>query len=72
MLTENLTLLDVKAGRVVKGVNFVNLQDAGDPVGRQGTTIPLGLMVFLDIGNSRRPGLSLDVVYRTAERCLFL
>ncbi len=63
--------LDVKDGRVVKGVNFVNLRDAGDPVetaaaySRQGADE----VVFLDITASveKRPAI-LEVVRKTAEQ----
>src|SRR5712671_2730957 len=49
--------LDVKDGRVVKGVNFVNLRDAGE-------------LTFLDITASHENrGIMLDVVRRTAEAC---
>jgi len=64
--------LDVKDGRVVKGVNFVNLRDAGDPVEQALLYDEAGAdeLCFLDIGASheKRPIL-LDVVRRTAEAC---
>jgi cyclase len=64
--------LDVKDGRVVKGVNFVNLRDAGDPVEQALLYDAAGAdeLCFLDIGASheKRPIL-LDVVRRTAEAC---
>ena len=63
--------LDVKAGRVVKGVNFVDLRDAGDPVeiarlyDREGADE----LCFLDITASHENrGIILDVVARTAEQ----
>lgn len=63
--------LDVKDGRVVKGTNFVNLRDAGDPVevaeiyDRQRADE----IVFLDITASHeKRGIILDVVSRTAEK----
>jgi imidazole glycerol-phosphate synthase subunit HisF len=63
--------LDVSEGRVVKGTNFVNLRDAGDPVQvaaryeREGADE----LVFLDITASHeRRGIMLDVVSRTAEQ----
>ncbi len=63
--------LDVKEGRVVKGVNFVNLRDAGDPVeqaaayGEQGADE----VTFLDIGATHENrDTMLDVVSRTAAR----
>ncbi|PNG25403.1 imidazole glycerol phosphate synthase subunit HisF [Methylocella silvestris] len=64
--------LDVKDGRVVKGVNFVNLRDAGDPVESAIAYDRAGAdeLCFLDITASSddRPIL-LDVVRRTAEAC---
>lgn len=63
--------LDVEQGRVVKGTNFVNLRDAGDPVQvaaryeREGADE----LVFLDITASHQQrGILLDVVRRTAEQ----
>jgi cyclase len=63
--------LDVTAGRVVKGVNFVNLRDAGDPVelaeryNQQGADE----IVFLDItASSDERKTMADVVFRTAQR----
>src|SRR5262245_54741623 len=64
--------LDVKEGRVVKGVNFVNLRDAGDPVEAAATYDEAGAdeLCFLDITASHeKRGTILDVVRRTAERC---
>jgi len=64
--------LDVKDGRVVKGVNFVNLRDAGDPVEAAAAYDAAGAdeLCFLDITASHeRRGILLDVVQRTAERC---
>jgi imidazole glycerol-phosphate synthase subunit HisF len=66
-----LPCLDVKAGRVVKGVNFVNLQDAGDPVELAKVYNEAGAdeLVFLDITATHEDrGTILDVVYRTAEQ----
>ncbi len=63
--------LDVKAGRVVKGVNFVNLRDAGDPVELAQTYNQAGAdeLVFLDItATHEERGIIFDVVYRTAEQ----
>jgi cyclase len=63
--------LDVKAGRVVKGVNFVNLQDAGDPVENARYYDGEGAdeLVFLDITAShQKRKIILDVVARTAEQ----
>jgi cyclase len=64
--------LDVKDGRVVKGVNFVNLRDAGDPVEAAIAYDAAGAdeLTFLDITASREDrGIMLDVVRRTAEAC---
>ena len=64
--------LDVRGGRVVKGVNFVDLVDAGDPVEQARVYDSQGAdeLCFLDITASheeREP--LLDVVSRTAEQC---
>jgi cyclase len=62
--------LDVKDGRVVKGVNFVNLRDAGDPVenGIFYDTEGADELVFLDItASSDRRRIILDMVKRVAE-----
>jgi imidazole glycerol-phosphate synthase subunit HisF len=64
--------LDVKDGRVVKGVNFVNLRDAGDPVEAAIAYDTAGAdeLCFLDITASHeKRGIILDVVRRTAEAC---
>ena len=64
--------LDVKDGRVVKGVNFVNLRDAGDPVECAVAYDKAGAdeLCFLDIAASQEErGILLDVVRRTAEVC---
>src|ERR1700681_4448508 len=64
--------LDVKDGRVVKGVNFVNLRDAGDPVAASIAYDEAGAdeLTFLDITASHENrGIMLDVVRRTAEAC---
>jgi cyclase len=66
-----LPCLDVKAGRVVKGVNFVNLQDAGDPVELAKVYNQAGAdeLVFLDITATHEDrDIIIDVVYRTAEQ----
>ncbi len=66
-----LPCLDVKAGRVVKGVNFVNLKDAGDPVELAKVYNEAGAdeLVFLDITATHEDrGTIIDVVYRTAEQ----
>ena len=62
--------LDVKDGRVVKGVNFVNLRDAGDPVevAQRYDAEGADELTFLDITASHeRRKIILDVVQRTAE-----
>ena len=64
--------LDVDRGRVVKGVNFVNLVDAGDPVEQARIYDREGAdeLTFLDITASHEDrGILLDVVGRTAEAC---
>jgi len=64
--------LDVADGRVVKGVNFVDLRDAGDPVEQARAYDEAGAdeLCFLDISASHEArGTLLDVVRRTAEVC---
>lgn len=64
--------LDVKDGRVVKGVNFVSLRDAGDPVEQATAYDAAGAdeLMFLDITASHeRRGAILDVIARTADVC---
>ena len=64
--------LDVHGGRVVKGVNFVDLVDAGDPVEQARIYDAAGAdeLTFLDIGASHENrDTILDVVARTAEQC---
>jgi cyclase len=64
--------LDVHGGRVVKGVNFVNLIDAGDPVEQAKAYEQQGAdeLVFLDItASSDEREIMLDVVERTASEC---
>ncbi len=64
--------LDVKNGRVVKGVNFVDLIDAGDPVEQASVYDRAGAdeLTFLDITASHENRDTIfDVVRRTAERC---
>jgi cyclase len=66
-----LPCLDVKAGRVVKGVNFVDLKDAGDPVELAKVYNEAGAdeLVFLDItATHEHRDTIIDVVYRTAEQ----
>ncbi len=64
--------LDVRDGRVVKGVNFVNLRDAGDPVeaARAYDAVGADELCFLDISASHEGrGTLLDMVARTADVC---
>ena len=64
--------LDVKDGRVVKGVNFVGLRDAGDPVEQAILYDQMGAdeLCFLDItATHEKRGILLDVVRRTADVC---
>lgn len=72
MLTKRIIpCLDVKSGRVVKGVSFVNLVDAGDPVENAKFYDEQGAdeLCFLDITASHEErGIILDVVRRTAEQ----
>jgi len=70
--TRIIPCLDVAGGRVVKGVNFVNLIDAGDPVESARAYDEAGAdeICFLDIAATHENrGIMLDVVRRTAERC---
>ena len=63
--------LDVDAGRVVKGVNFLNLQDAGDPVelARAYDAAGADELIFLDItASSSDRSTTYDIVSRTAEQ----
>lgn len=67
--------LDVKDGRVVKGTNFVNLRDAGDPVEVAKIYDAEGAdeLTFLDItASSDNRGIILDVVAKTAEHVFFM
>ena len=72
MLTKRIIpCLDVKDGRVVKGVNFVNLRDAGDPVEIAAAYEKEGAdeLTFLDITASHeKRDIILEIVARTAER----
>ena len=64
--------LDVKDGRVVKGVNFIDIRDAGDPVEAAKKYDEQGAdeLVFLDITASHENRKTIvDVVSRTAESC---
>jgi len=70
--TRVIPCLDVKDGRVVKGVNFVDLVDAGDPVEAATAYDSAGAdeLCFLDITASHEDrGILLDIVQHTAERC---
>ena len=70
--TRIIPCLDVKDGRVVKGVNFVDLTDAGDPVEAAAAYDAAGAdeLCFLDITASHEDrDVIFDVVERTAERC---
>ena len=64
--------LDVKNGRVVKGVNFENLVDAGDPVAQAKFYYEQGAdeLCFLDIAaTDENRGVILDVVKKVAQVC---
>jgi cyclase len=70
--TRIIPCLDVKGGRVVKGVNFVDLIDAGDPVESAKAYDAAGAdeLCFLDIAATiENRGTMLDVARRTAEQC---
>ena len=70
--TRIIPCLDVKAGRVVKGVNFVDLIDAGDPVEAAKAYDKAGAdeLCFLDIAATQENrGTMFDVARRTAEQC---
>ena len=70
--TRIIPCLDVKDGRVVKGVNFVDLRDAGDPVEIAAAYDAAGAdeLCFLDItATHENRGIIFDIVTRTAERC---
>ncbi len=71
MLTKRIIpCLDVKDGRVVKGTNFIDLRDAGDPVENARVYDEQGAdeLTFLDItASAERRRIILDVVHRTAE-----
>lgn len=70
--TRIIPCLDVKDGRTVKGVNFVDLKDAGDPVALARAYDAQGAdeLCFLDITASHEGrGTLLDIVSRTAEAC---
>src|SRR2546422_906879 len=66
-----IACLDVKDGRVVKGVRFVNLRDAGDPAGLAAAYSEAGIdeVVFLDItASAEKRGLIVETVERTARQ----
>ena len=70
--TRIIPCLDVADGRVVKGVNFVDLRDAGDPVEAAAAYDAAGAdeLCFLDIhATHENRGTMFDLVTRTAERC---
>jgi cyclase len=70
--TRIIPCLDVADGRVVKGVNFVGLRDAGDPVDAARAYDAAGAdeLCFLDIhATHENRGVMMDVVTRTAEAC---
>lgn len=70
--TRIIPCLDVADGRVVKGVNFVNLRDAGDPVDAARAYDAAGAdeLCFLDINATHENrGTMFDVVRRAAEQC---
>lgn len=72
LTTRIIPCLDVKDGRVVKGVNFIDLRDAGDPMEQAKVYDAAGAdeLCFLDITASHeKRGILLDVVRRTAEEC---
>ena len=72
LTTRIIPCLDVKDGRVVKGINFVDLRDAGDPVEAAAAYDAAGAdeLCFLDItATHEKRGIILDIVQRTAERC---
>ncbi len=70
--TRIIPCLDVKDGRVVKGVNFVDLVDAGDPVEAAAAYDSAGAdeLCFLDItATHENRGIIFDIIERTAARC---
>jgi len=73
MLTKRIIpCLDVDKGRVVKGVNFVDIRDAGDPVECAQAYDAMGAdeLVFLDITASHeRRDTIYEIAEKTAERC---
>ena len=73
MLTKRIIpCLDIKNGRTVKGVNFVDLKDAGDPVEQASIYDKGGAdeICFLDItASNENRNTIIDVVNKTAEKC---
>ncbi len=72
MLKRIIPCLDVKNGRVVKGINFVNLVDAGDPAEQAKFYSENGAdeICFLDItASNENRKIILDVVKKTSEKC---
>ena len=70
--TRIIPCLDVDNGRVVKGVNFVDLVDAGDPVQQARVYDEAGAdeLCFLDItASSEKRNIMIDVVKKTTEKC---
>ncbi|MCA8833677.1 MAG: imidazole glycerol phosphate synthase subunit HisF, partial [Proteobacteria bacterium] len=70
--TRIIPCLDVKDGRVVKGVNFTDLKDAGDPVqiAKAYDTAGADELCFLDINASHENrSILLDIARKTAEQC---
>ncbi len=70
--TRIIPCLDVKDGRVVKGINFVDLVDAGDPVEAAAAYDAAGAdeLCFLDItATHENRGIIFDIIERTAARC---
>ena len=70
--TRIIPCLDVKDGRVVKGTNFINLRDAGDPVEIAKIYNDKGAdeLCFLDISASQENRITTyDIVKKTAEKC---
>ena len=70
--TRIIPCLDVKDGRVVKGINFVDLIDAGDPVASAAAYDAAGAdeLCFLDITATHENRAAIfDIIERTAERC---
>ena len=70
--TRVIACLDVHNGRTVKGINFINLKDAGDPVeqAKQYSTIGADEICFLDISATHEKRRAMfNVISKTAETC---